>query len=80
MGERKREPNQKKKEKKKRLNLNLCVCICVCVCVCVCVFNRGFPGGSDGKESACNARDLDLIPGLGRHPGEGKATHTSITA
>ena len=32
----------------------------------------GFPGGSDGKESACNAGDLDLIPGLGRSPGEGK--------
>ena len=31
----------------------------------------GFPGGSDGKESACNARDLGLIPGLGRSPGEG---------
>ena len=25
-----------------------------------------------GKESACNAEDLDLIPGLGRSPGEGK--------
>ena len=32
----------------------------------------GFPGGSDGKESAFNAGDLDLIPGLGRSPGEGK--------
>ena len=31
----------------------------------------GFPGGSDGKESACNARDPSLIPGLGRSPGEG---------
>ena len=31
----------------------------------------GFPGGSDGKASACNARDLGLIPGLGRSPGEG---------
>ena len=31
----------------------------------------GFPGGSDGKESACNARDAGLIPGLGRSPGEG---------
>ena len=31
----------------------------------------GFPGGSDGKESACNARDPDSIPGLGRSPGEG---------
>ena len=32
----------------------------------------GFPCGSAGKESACNARDLGLIPGLGRSPGEGK--------
>ena len=30
-----------------------------------------FKGGSDGKESACNAEDLGLIPGLGRSPGEG---------
>ena len=30
-----------------------------------------FPGGSDGKESACNAGDQGLIPGLGRSPGEG---------
>ena len=29
-----------------------------------------FPGGSDGKESTCNAADLGLIPGLGRSPGE----------
>ena len=31
----------------------------------------GFPGGSVGKESACNARDLGSIPGLGRSPEEG---------
>ena len=31
----------------------------------------GFPGGSDGKEFACNAEDMGLIPGLGRSPGEG---------
>ena len=31
----------------------------------------GFPGGSDGKVSACNAGDPGLIPGLGRSPGEG---------
>ena len=31
----------------------------------------GFPGGSDGKESAYNAGDWDLIPGLGSSPGEG---------
>ena len=32
---------------------------------------QGFLGGSDGKESACNAGDLSLIPGSGRTPGEG---------
>ena len=31
---------------------------------------NGFPGGSVGKESACNAGDPGLIPGLGRSPGE----------
>ena len=31
----------------------------------------GFPGGSDGKASACSAGDLGSIPGLGRSPGEG---------
>ena len=31
-----------------------------------------FLGGSDGKESACNAGDLGLILGFGRFPGEGK--------
>ena len=30
--------------------------------------HRGFPGGSDGKESTCYAGDLGLIPGLGRSP------------
>ena len=30
-----------------------------------------FPGGSDWKESACNAGDPHLIPGSGRSPGEG---------
>ena len=32
----------------------------------------GFPGGSDGKESAFSAGELSLIPGLGRSPGEGR--------
>ena len=32
----------------------------------------GFPGGSDGKESACDGGDLGSIPGLGSSPGEGK--------
>ena len=33
--------------------------------------SRGFPGGSDGKESACNTGDQSLIPGSERSPGEG---------
>ena len=33
----------------------------------------GFPGGLDGKESACNAGDPGSIPGLGRSPGEGNS-------
>ena len=33
---------------------------------------RRFPRGSPGKESACNAGDLGLVPELGRSPGEGK--------
>ena len=32
---------------------------------------EGFPGGSDSKESACNAGDQGLIPGSGRSPREG---------
>ena len=31
----------------------------------------GFPGGSDGKASACSVGDLDSIPGLGSSPGGG---------
>ena len=33
----------------------------------------GFPSGSVGEESACNAGDRGLIPGLGRSPGEGNS-------
>ena len=43
-------------------------------------YNLGFLGGSDGKESTCNAGDLDLFPGLGRFPGGGDKTHSSILA
>ena len=35
------------------------------------MFRWGFLGGSDGKESACNAGDTGSIPELGRSPGEG---------
>ena len=33
------------------------------------MLDLGFPGGSDGKESACNVGDLGLILGLGSSPG-----------
>ena len=36
----------------------------------------GFPGGSDGKESACKAEDPGSLPGLGRSLEKGMATHT----
>ena len=39
----------------------------------------GFPGGSDGKESYCNAGDLGLIPGLGRSPGEGNGNPLQLS-
>ena len=42
--------------------------------------SAGLSGGSDGKESARNAWDLDSIPGSRRSPAEGNATHSSILA
>ena len=41
---------------------------------------QGFPGGSDGNESACSAGDLGSISGLRRSPGEGKGDHSSVLA
>ena len=40
--------------------------------------SMGFPGGSDGKESACKAGDLGSIPGLGRSPGEGNGNPSLV--
>ena len=40
----------------------------------------GFPSDSEVKAPACNAGDLGSIPGSGRFPGEGNATHSSILA
>ena len=42
--------------------------------------NINWAGGSDGKESACNAGDLGSIPGLGRSPGGGHDDHYNILA
>ena len=39
------------------------------MCVFLLILTKGFPGGSAGRESACNVGDL--IPGLGRSPGKG---------
>ena len=57
-----------------------CIALGICLILCSDLNGKeiqkrgGFPVGSDGKESACNAGVLDLgwIPGLGRSPGEGK--------
>ena len=38
------------------------------------IFLRGFPGGSDSKESVCNAGDLGSTPGLERSPREGNGS------
>ena len=38
----------------------------------------GFPGGSDGKKSACNVGDMSSIPGSGRSPEGGHGTHSRI--
>jgi len=40
----------------------------------------GFPGGSDGKESACGAGDPGSVPGSGRSPEKEMATPSSILA
>ena len=46
------------------------------VLICISIkLNIGFPGNSDGKESACDAGGPDLIPGLGRSAGEEIGLH-----
>ena len=44
------------------------------------ISTKGLSGGSDGEDSAYNAGDLGLIPGLGRSPGGGHGNHSSILA
>ena len=44
------------------------------------LYSVGFPDGSAGKESACEAGDTGLIPGSGRSPGEGNGNYSSILA
>ena len=40
--------------------------------------SEGFPGGSDGKESACNAEELGLIPESGISPGDGHGNPSPV--
>ena len=47
---------------------------------CLSTLLMGFPGGSEVKASACKAGDPGSVPGWGRSPGEGMATHSSILA
>ena len=56
---------------------NTCYCLSfffliTTICWYTVPYRLGFPGGSDGKVSACNAGDLGSIPELGRSLGEGK--------
>ena len=46
-------------------------------CNCFCLTD-GFPGGSDGKESTCNAGDQGSIPGSGRSSGQGNGNSFSV--
>ena len=48
--------------------------------IVIAIDSVGFPGGSEGKESACNAGDPGSIPGLGRCSGEGNGNPSGILA
>ena len=49
----------------------ICTYIYMHIFVCVYIITLRFPGGSDGKGSACNVEDLGLIPGSEKSLGEG---------
>ena len=58
------------------MHIYMCVCVCVCVCVYIYIYiyiyiYMDFPGGSNGKESACSVGDPSLIPESGKSSGEG---------
>ena len=56
-------------ERKQASNYVLYICTSMC---------KSVPDSSVGKESVSSAGDSSLIPGLGRYPGEGMATHSNI--
>ena len=51
--------------------MNIHICVYMEIYIYMDIYIYGFPGGSDGKGSTCNAGDLGSIPGLGRSPGGG---------
>ena len=55
----------------KALSLVKGIAFPTCCCNVILLVGLGFPLGSEGKESACNAGDLGSIPGSERYPGEG---------
>ena len=58
----------------------ICMFIFLCSDFSVSIALLGFPGGSDNKESACNAGDPSLIRGSGNLLEKGMVTHSSILA
>ena len=72
---------------------NIYTCIYICECVYIYIYSfqnfsyyrllydaEGFPGGTMVKSPPANAKDASSVPGSGRSPGEGMATHSSILA
>ena len=58
----------------------ICMLSFLCSDFSVSIALLGFPGGSDNKESACNAGNPSLIPGSGNLLEKGMVAHTSILA
>ena len=62
------EPPHQKKHDTDRVPNIIFICVNNYACMCVCIFYMGFPGGSEGKESTCNAGDLGFDPWVGKIP------------
>ena len=63
-----------------KIYLNSCVCVCVQIHKYIVYIHTGFPGGSDGKVSACNGGDLGSIPGWKDPLEKEMAPHSSTLA
>ena len=60
--------------------ISSCYSLELCIQMGISFLFWGFPGGSDGKASACNEGDLGLIPGSGRSLEKEMAGHSSTVA